>query len=186
MESSVVGEMTMTRVLALIGVLMLVGMPMSAEAQGKSGKVKGGKGGGPSFCRSGAGHPVFGWEWCRERGWGDGSGTRVASNRTVRRDQSRDAYPDRDRNRRVNDAAFDNGYADGYEKGLDDARDGRNADPTRHKWYRSGDHNYDSQYGSRAQYANVYRDGFRSGYDAGFNDGTRYGNGDSKRWPWPF
>jgi len=186
----------MRRVLALIGVLMLVGVPLIAEAQGKSGKVKGAKGGGPAFCRSGAGHPVFGWEWCRERGW-DGSGTRVANARTARRDQPRDAYPDRYRNRRLNDAAFDNGYADGYEKGLDDARDGRSADPPRHKWYRSADHNYDSQYGSRAQYANMYRDGFRSGYDAGFNDGSRYGkgngngsgngNGDSsKRFPWPF
>jgi hypothetical protein len=27
------------------------------------------RGNGPSFCRSGAGHPVFGWDWCRERGW---------------------------------------------------------------------------------------------------------------------
>ena len=27
------------------------------------------RGNGPSFCRSGRGHPVFGWNWCRERGW---------------------------------------------------------------------------------------------------------------------
>lgn len=27
------------------------------------------RGNGPSFCRSGRGHPVFGWEWCRDRGW---------------------------------------------------------------------------------------------------------------------
>lgn len=27
------------------------------------------RGDGPAFCRSGAGHPVFGWQWCRERGW---------------------------------------------------------------------------------------------------------------------
>lgn len=27
------------------------------------------RGDGPSFCRSGRGHPVFGWDWCRERGW---------------------------------------------------------------------------------------------------------------------
>ena len=30
---------------------------------------RGERGNGPSFCRSGAGHPVFGWDWCRERGW---------------------------------------------------------------------------------------------------------------------
>ena len=34
------------------------------------------RGNGPSFCRSGAGHPVFGWEWCLDRGW-DRSGSRA-------------------------------------------------------------------------------------------------------------
>ena len=34
------------------------------------------RGNGPSFCRSGAGHPNFGWQWCRDRGW-DRSGTRA-------------------------------------------------------------------------------------------------------------
>ena len=79
------------------------------------------------------------------------------------------------------------GTRTGYEKGLDDARDGRAADPTRHGWYRDADRNYDPEYGSRAQYANLYRDGFRSGYEAGFADGERYGGGDSgRRFPWPF
>ena len=27
---------------------------------------------GPKFCRTGEGHPVFGMEWCRDRGFGDG------------------------------------------------------------------------------------------------------------------
>jgi hypothetical protein len=26
-------------------------------------------GGGPAFCRSGSGHPVFGRQWCREKGF---------------------------------------------------------------------------------------------------------------------
>lgn len=34
------------------------------------------RGNGPSFCRSGRGHPVFGWEWCRERGWDRSSSSR--------------------------------------------------------------------------------------------------------------
>jgi Ni/Co efflux regulator RcnB len=29
-------------------------------------------GGGPAFCRSGSGHPVFGRQWCREKGFGLG------------------------------------------------------------------------------------------------------------------
>jgi len=85
--------------------------------------------------------------------------------------------------RRVRDVAFDNGYADGYDKGLDDARDRRNFDPTRHKWYRAGDRHYDSRYGSRAQYENVYRGGFRNGYEAGFRDGTRYDDRRTTRRP---
>ena len=34
------------------------------------------RGNGPSFCRSGRGHPVFGWDWCRERGWDRTSSSR--------------------------------------------------------------------------------------------------------------
>jgi hypothetical protein len=173
----------MRRAIHLVPVLVLTLLPVSADAQGKSGKAK--SGGGPAFCRSGAGHPVFGWEWCQERGWGSSNGAR--NGRPVQQNRG-DAYPDRDRDRRMNDVAFDNGYADGYEKGLDDARDGRTADPTRHGWYRSADRNYDPQHGSRGQYANLYRDGFRSGYQAGFADGGQYGgdSGTHRRFPWPF
>jgi hypothetical protein len=175
----------MKRAMCLVPVLVLALLPMSADAQGRSGKAKSKSGGGPAFCRSGAGHPVFGWEWCRERGWGNSS---AARNDRIARGGRGDAYPDRERDRRLNDVAFDNGYADGYEKGLDDARDGRSADPTRHGWYRSGDRNYDPQYGTKAQYANIYRDGFKSGYQAGFADGERYGgdSGSNRRFPWPF
>ncbi|MEX1181785.1 MAG: hypothetical protein WEF86_01020 [Gemmatimonadota bacterium] len=49
------------------------------------------RGGGPSFCRSGEGHPVFGREWCRDKGFD------LGSDRTLRgvlggrdRDQDRD------------------------------------------------------------------------------------------------
>ena len=31
------------------------------------------RGEGPAFCRSGAGHPVHGREWCRDKGWGLGN-----------------------------------------------------------------------------------------------------------------
>lgn len=179
----------MRRLWWIVPVVVLALAAADASAQGR-GRGKAKQGNGPAFCRSGAGHPVFGWQWCEERGWGT-SPSRSASGRPGARDrdqvQGRDPYPDRDRNRRVSDLAFDNGYADGYEKGLDDGRDGRQADPTRHGWYRDADRNYDPDYGSRAQYANAYRDGFRSGYQAGFADGERYrDNNGGRRWPWPF
>ena len=147
---------------------------------------------GPAFCRSGAGHPQFGWEWCRERGWDrvNGRGILRADNRIY--DDRDDRYrngriyrDDRRDGRRVNDIAFQNGYADGYDKGLDDGHDRRSFDPTRQKWYRSGDRHYESRYGSKAQYENVYREGFRSGYQSGYSDGDRYGNRQTtQRWPY--
>lgn len=33
------------------------------------------QGNGPPFCRNGRGHPVHGWQWCREKGW-DRQGSR--------------------------------------------------------------------------------------------------------------
>ena len=177
--------MTAARSWWLVIVLVFVGAVFRQGAQSKGKKGKAGKG-GPAFCRSGAGHPVFGWEWCRERGW-DRTDGRIMPNRRYQRvdERQRDPFPDRYRDRRAGDAAFDNGYADGYEKGLDDGRNRRGLDPTRHGWYRSANRNYDGSYGSRGEYANVYRDGFRSGYEAGFADGERYGQQRS-RFPWPF
>ena len=32
---------------------------------------------GPAFCRSGAGHPVHGRQWCRDKGFGLGSGSAI-------------------------------------------------------------------------------------------------------------
>jgi hypothetical protein len=37
-------------------------------------RAKGKKSGSPSFCRSGAGHPVYGRQWCLEKGFRVGDG----------------------------------------------------------------------------------------------------------------
>jgi len=66
--------------------------------------------------------------------------------------------------------AFANGGNDGYEKGQEDARSHRSYDPLRHKWYRSGDHDYKGQYGSKDVYRNLYRQGFKEGYDRGYRE----------------
>lgn len=84
-----------------------------------------------------------------------------------------DRDDDRRRDERVSRVAFDNGYSDGFEKGVDDGRHHHSFDPTRHKWFRSGDRHYDSRFGPRAEYENLYRDGFRNGYQAGYADGDR-------------
>jgi hypothetical protein len=66
---------------------------------------------------------------------------------------------------------FDIGARDGFEKGREDARDNDRFDPRRHKWYREGDHDYNSRYGSRDRYKDEYRRGFTAGYERGYRGG---------------
>jgi len=70
--------------------------------------------------------------------------------------------------------AFQNGASDGYRKGLEDVQDRKYPDVTRHKWYRSGDHDYDRDYGSRDAYKVEYRRGFEEGYNRAVRDRGRY------------
>lgn len=70
-----------------------------------------------------------------------------------------------------NSIAIQYGAQDGYEKGLEDVRKRRTYDVLRHGWYRGGDRHYNSRYGSKQQYADLYRQGFREGYDRGFREG---------------
>jgi len=105
--------------------------------------------------------------------------------RDDRRDRDDRDYRDR-RDFRVRDVAANNGYNDGYQKGLDDGRDRHSFDPTRHKWYRNADRNYDSRLGPKAEYENFYRDGFRRGYDNGYRDGDRRDDRRSNRSRWPY
>lgn len=53
---------------------LLLAAPVDLDAQGRGRNANarhgnGRTGNGPAFCRSGEGHPVHGWEWCREKGW---------------------------------------------------------------------------------------------------------------------
>ena len=68
-----------------------------------------------------------------------------------------------------NNIAFNNGYTDGIEKGREDLRERRAYDPSRHSRYRSADHLYERQYGSKDQYKSEYRQGFIDGYDSAFD-----------------
>jgi hypothetical protein len=75
----------MRKILALLAAGILAGVmvqPDEASAQGKSrdrdsdrylGTLNRGKGKGPKFCRTGAGHPVHGRQWCVDKGFGLGS-----------------------------------------------------------------------------------------------------------------
>jgi hypothetical protein len=71
-------------------------------------------------------------------------------------------------------AAFQNGVNDGYEQGIDDLRHNRYPEYARQKWYRSGDHNYNSRYGPREAYKDQYRRGFQQGYERAYREGRRW------------
>jgi hypothetical protein len=66
--------------------------------------------------------------------------------------------------------AYQNGASDGFQKGLDDVNDRKRPDATRQKWYRNGDHDYDSRYGSKEAYRVEYRRGFEEGYNRAYRD----------------
>jgi len=57
-------------VTALVVVFGLVSLDADAAQRGKA---KGKSQNGPSFCRSGAGHPVYGRQWCLDKGFGLGN-----------------------------------------------------------------------------------------------------------------
>ena len=66
------------------------------------------------------------------------------------------------------------GYRDGYEVGRNDSRDRESFDPIRSKRYRSGDHDYDRNYGPKEEYKRIYRDAFQRGYEQGYRENRRY------------
>jgi hypothetical protein len=68
--------------------------------------------------------------------------------------------------------AFARGYSDGWQQGVDDGRDRDRYDPGRHGEYKSADHGYDRNYGSKDAYKNNYRSGFRQGYEEGYRNGN--------------
>jgi hypothetical protein len=78
--------MIAARVACLLMAVWLLAPSDALAKQRGNGRFKN-NGNGPAFCRSGAGHPVHGWAWCRERGW------------------SRDGFFDRDRGRDRQDRA---------------------------------------------------------------------------------
>jgi hypothetical protein len=97
------------------------------------------------------------------------------NDRAVRRGSVRDPrtggdYGEYGRNTRyyANSPAFQNGYRDGLTKGRDDGEDRDRFDVDRHSWYRSADRGYESRYGGRASYQEVYRQGFEAGYAEGY------------------
>lgn len=83
-------------------------------------------------------------------------------------------YGDRDRDGAIfRSPAASQGYQDGFNEGRKDGRDGKRFEPTRESRYRSGDHGYEREYGSKDTYKREYRVAFEDGYDRGYREGRR-------------
>ncbi|HEV8135100.1 MAG TPA: hypothetical protein VGP85_10505 [Pyrinomonadaceae bacterium] len=121
-----------------------------------------------------------------------------------RRDRDRDYRRDRDDRYRRNDRYDDRygynnsyqiaqqqGYREGLSTGAADAQRGQSYDPQRSHFWKNGSDGYDSRYGNKGQYKQVFRNAFVQGYNEGYqryggynrrgNNG-RWGNG--RIWPW--
>jgi hypothetical protein len=109
------------------------------------------------------------------------------------RDRDQDRRDDRwgrrdDRNRDRNygyENARQQGYSWGMNVGSSDAQRGQNYDPQRSRYWRNGSEGYNSSYGNRGQYKQVFRDAFEQGYREGFQryGGNRRGGRRDNRWP---
>lgn len=113
--------------------------------------------------------------------------------RDYRRDDRYERRDDRYRNRNYNynyENARQTGYSYGMNVGAADAQRGQSYDPQRSRYWRNATEGYNSSYGNKGQYKQVFRDAFEQGYRDGFQ---RYGGYNRNRrnnrgvfgWPWP-
>ena len=65
--------MTARKIAAVIAAVVVAGAFLASDAgAAQRGKARGKANNGPSFCRSGVGHPVYGRQWCLAKGYGLG------------------------------------------------------------------------------------------------------------------
>jgi hypothetical protein len=99
-----------------------------------------------------------------------------------RRDDRWDRRDDRYRNRNNGyEIARQQGYSYGLNVGAADAQRGQSYNPQRSKYWRNATEGYNSYYGNRGQYKEVFRSAFEQGYREGFQ---RYGYNNNRRGRW--
>ena len=109
-----------------------------------------------------------------------------------RRDDDRYRRDDRYGNRygNVYQVARQQGYSNGLSVGAGDAQRNKSFDPQRSRYWKNGTDGYNSAYGNKGQYKQVFRDAFLQGYREGYQRYAGYDRrsnngrwGDSRR-PW--
>src|ERR1044071_311406 len=108
---------------------------------------------------------------------------RDRDDRYGRHDEQYDRYRDRNKGYEI---ARQQGYSYGMNVGAADAQRGQSFDPQRSKYWRNATEGYNSYYGNKGQYKEVFRSAFEQGYREGFQryGYNRRGNGRwDNRWP---
>ena len=104
--------------------------------------------------------------------------------RRDRRDDRWDRRDDRYRDRNYNyQTARQQGYSYGMSVGAADAQRGQSYNPQRSRYWKNATEGYNSSFGNKGQYKQIFRDAFEQGYREGFQ---RYGynrRGRDNRWP---
>src|SRR6476646_8817413 len=102
-------------------------------------------------------------------------------------------YRNRDyRNGRNNNYGYENARQQGYSYGLNvgaaDAQRGQSYNPQRSHYWKDGSDGYNSSYGNRGQYRQIFRSAFEQGYRQGYaqyaRGGYNRGRNNSRIWPW--
>lgn len=111
---------------------------------------------------------------------------RYERDRDYRRDDRYERRDDRYRDRNYGyQAARQQGFSYGMNVGAADAQRGQSYDPQRSRYWRNATEGYDSSYGNRGQYKQIFRDAFEQGYREGFQRYAynRRSNRGIFRWP---
>jgi len=102
-----------------------------------------------------------------------------------RRDDRWERRDDRYRDRNYSyQTARQQGYSYGMNVGAADAQRGQSYNPQRSRYWKNATEGYNSSYGNKGQYKQVFRDAFEQGYREGFQ---RYAYNRRGRWDnrWP-
>ena len=93
-----------------------------------------------------------------------------------------DRYGDRYNSYQI---ARQQGYSYGMSVGAADAQRGQSFDPQRSRYYRNATEGYNSAYGNKGQYKQLFRSAFEQGYREGFQRyaSNRRGGRWDNRWP---
>ena len=110
------------------------------------------------------------------------------------RDRDRDdRYRDRDYRNGRNGYGYENARQQGYSYGLNvgaaDAQRGQSYNPQRSHYWKDATDGYNSSYGNRGQYRQIFRSAFEQGYRDGFQRYGGYNRGRNngrygRIWPW--